>query len=102
MKIIARVARKDLNSQFIHVMVQGVNKEYIFKNKEYIESYLNIVNENIIKYELTIIAYCIMNNYANFLVYTEDIEQLGKFMLKVNLLYSNLYNQIEKKMWSYI
>ena len=96
-KIIARVARKDLNSQFIHVMVQGVNKEYIFKNRDYVESYLNIINENKIKFELTIIAYCVMNNHAHFLIYTKDIEQLGKFMHKVNLLYSNLYNQRENR-----
>ena len=96
-KIIARVARKDLNSQFIHVMVQGVNKEYIFKNRDYVESYLNIINENKIKFELTIIAYCVMSNHAYFLIYTKDIEQLGKFMHKVNLLYSNLYNQRENR-----
>ena len=34
-----RQARKDLGTSFIHVMVQGVNKEYIFYKEEYIEKY---------------------------------------------------------------
>ena len=37
-----RQARKDLDTPFIHVMIQGVNKEYIFYKKEYIEKYLEI------------------------------------------------------------
>ena len=37
-----RIARKDLETPFLHVMVQGVNKEYIFYKDEYIEKYLEI------------------------------------------------------------
>ena len=38
-----RIARKDLGSPFFHVMVQGVNKEYIFFYNDYIERYLEII-----------------------------------------------------------
>ena len=37
-----RTARKNLNTPFLHVMVQGVNKEYIFYNDEYKKEYLRI------------------------------------------------------------
>ncbi|HCC04049.1 MAG TPA: hypothetical protein DEP51_04240 [Clostridiales bacterium] len=92
-----RIARKDLNTSFLHVMVQGVNKEYIFNNTKYIEQYLRLIRENKANYELTIIAYCIMNNHAHFLVYTEDINSFGKFMQKINLLYAQMYNKREKR-----
>ena len=92
-----RIARKDLNTSFLHVMVQGVNKEYIFNNTKYIEQYLRLIRENKANYELTIIAYCIMNNHAHFLVYTEDINSFGKFMQKINLLYAQMYNKKEKR-----
>ena len=75
-----RIARKDLNTPFIHVMVQGINKEYIFESKANIETYLTIINKNIINYKLTIVAYCIMNNHAHFLMHIGDIQELGKFM----------------------
>lgn len=92
-----RVARKDLNSPFLHVMVQGVNKEYIFKKDSYIKEYLKIINELKQNYNFTFIAYCIMNNHAHFLIYVEDINEFGKFMQKVNLKYSNMYNKKENR-----
>lgn len=92
-----RIARKDLNTSFLHVMVQGVNKEYIFNNTKYIEQYLRLIRENKAKYEFTIIAYCIMNNHAHFLVYTEDINSFGKFMQRINFLYAQMYNKKEKR-----
>ena len=88
-----RLARKDLNTCFLHVMVQGVNKEYIFNNDESIEKYLSIINKNKEDYDFTIIAYCIMNNHAHFLIYTENIENFGKFMQKTNLQYATMYNR---------
>lgn len=83
-----RQARKDLNTPFIHVMIQGVNKEYIFYKKEYIEKYMEIMKKNQKDYDFIIIAYCMMNNHAHFLVYTEDIEEFGRFMQKTNLIYA--------------
>ena len=83
-----RIARKDVKSPFLHIMVQGINKEYIFYKEEYIKYYLKIIKSNIKYYNCTIIAYCIMNNHAHFLIYTKDVGKLGKFMQKVNLKYA--------------
>lgn len=74
-------------------MAQGINKEYIFKTRKYIETYLRILKKYNIEYEITIIAYCVMNNHVHLLVYAEKIEELGKFMHKVNLVYSQFYNK---------
>ena len=38
-----RIARRDLNTAFLHVMVQGVNKEYIFYKDEYINKKIDTV-----------------------------------------------------------
>lgn len=72
-------------------MLQGVNKEYIFKNKEYIESYLNIVNENIIKYELTIIAY--------FNIPQREMENLKKVIFEkiISQKCEKMFNHISQK-----
>ena len=40
-----RIARKDLKTPFLHVMVQGINKEYIFNEEKYIKMYLNILQK---------------------------------------------------------
>ena len=57
-------------------MLQGVNKEYIFNSDEYIEKFLDIFNKIKINYNFTVIAYCIMNNHAHFLIYSEDIKEV--------------------------
>ncbi len=94
---IPRIARKNLDTPFIHVMVQGVNKEFIFYKNKYIEKYLSIIEANKEKYDFTILAYCVMNNHAHFLVYTEGINDFGKFMHKINLLYAQMYNKEENR-----
>ena len=78
-------------------MVQGVNKEYVFNTKEYIKKYLEIINENRREYDFEIIAYCIMNNHAHFLIYTRNRNDFGKFMHRVNLLYAQMYNKKENR-----
>ena len=88
-----RLARKNLNTPFLHIMIQGVNKEYIFNENKYIEKYLEIIDKEKENYNFTILAYCIMNNHAHFLVYVEDIKNFGKFMQKLNLIYAQMYNK---------
>ena len=39
---ISRQVRKNLNTSFFHVMIQGINKESIFKTENYIRRYLKI------------------------------------------------------------
>ena len=93
----ARQARKNIDTPFLHIMVQGVNKEYIFYKEEYIEKYLEIIDKKIKDYSFEFIAYCIMSNHAHFLVYSKDISEFGKFMQRVNLIYSQMYNRNEDR-----
>ena len=76
-------------------MVQGINKEYIFKNEVYMSLYKRFMKEKLSGSNITILAYCIMNNHAHLLVYTEKIQYLGKFMQRLNTTYSNYYNKME-------
>ncbi len=93
----ARKARKDLGTPFIHVMVQGINKEYIFYKDEYIVAYMKMIDKNKKNCKFDILAYCIMNNHAHFLIYVEDIKEFGMFMHKTNLMYAQMYNAKEER-----
>ncbi|MBO5349262.1 MAG: transposase [Clostridia bacterium] len=93
-----RVARKDINSKYIHVIVQGINKEKIFEKDIYVRKYLKqIKSKNIECDNIKILAYCIMNNHAHFLIFAQEIKELSKFMQKVNCSYSNFYNKINNR-----
>ena len=87
----ARTPRKNMkDSSFFHIMVQGINKEYIFntelnKNKYYDLLYKN--NEGI-----DIISYCIMDNHAHILIHANNIQHIENWMKKVNISYARYYN----------
>lgn len=89
----SRLARSSFQTHFFHVIVQGINKDFIFSKKYYIETYLDLIHKYIHVFPITILSYCIMNNHAHLLVYVNDIHDLGKFMHKINLVYSQFYNK---------
>lgn len=92
-----RIARKDLGTSFFHVIVQGINKEYIFYKEEYIKKYLKLLNKYKEDFDIQILAYCIMNNHAHLLIYAENCEEMSSFMHKVNCLYAHYYNKKEQR-----
>ena len=92
-----RLSRNKSKTNFHHVMVQGINKEYIFKDEEHIIAYKNIILNKLKDSNITILAYCIMNNHAHFLIHNESSENLSKFMQKINTSYSHFYNTKHKR-----
>lgn len=92
-----RKARKNLIGRFYHIMVQGLNKEYIFEEKCNKERYKKILKEKIDGKNIEIIAYCIMGNHAHMLVYTENIKEMSNLMQKVNTQYAIYYNKLKNR-----
>ena len=88
-----RSARREVYSKFFHIMIQGIDKEYIFQRDIEIRTYLKYLKEKIKDKNLQIIAYCIMNNHAHFLIYTEDIKEISKLMSQINTKYAMFYNK---------
>ena len=90
-----RISRKCYSTSFFHVIVQGLNREYIFKNDRYIKMYLKLLNKYKKDVEIEIIAYCVMSNHAHMILYTEKIDEMSKFMKKLNTRYAKYYNYME-------
>lgn len=92
-----RIARKDMNTSFFHVIVQGVNREFIFTKDKYKEKYLKLLKETKEQYLIDIISHAIMYNHAHLLLHTENINELSNFMKKVNEDYGRYYNYMENR-----
>lgn len=88
-----RVARKYLNTNFFHVIMQGINKEYIFDEEKYKKKYQNLLFEYLEKYEVNLLSYCIMSNHVHLIMYTEDNTEMSKYMHDVNTTFSKYYNE---------
>ena len=88
----ARTSRNHMkNSSFFHIMVQGINQEYIFNPSKDKNEYLKLIHSNNIGVQ--IIGYCIMDNHAHMLVQTEDVQNIGIWMRKTNTSYAIYYNK---------
>ena len=88
-----RIARTKLNSNYLHIMVQGLNKEYIFNEEKEIQTYLYMLASDSKNFMLKIVAYCVMNNHVHLLIYSPKIEEISKLMSKVNTKYAKYYNK---------
>lgn len=93
----SRIARKKYNASFFHIMVQGLNKEYILNKEIYMKVYKNLLRKKSEKYEINIIAYCIMSNHVHILIQVDKIEEMSKFMHSVDTEYAKFYNEQEKR-----
>ena len=92
-----REARNKINGKFYHVMSQGINREEIFHKEEYKKIYIKLIFEYAKKYNIKIIAYCIMTNHAHLLLEISNTEEMSKFMKLVNMKFAMLYNHIESR-----
>ena len=89
-----RISRNSMTSKYIHVITQGIKKEHIFQKNEYKKEYRNLLNKIVEKCNFTkILAYCIMDNHAHLLIYTDEIDELSKIMSRVNTSYGIFYNK---------
>lgn len=89
-----RISRNNITSKYIHVIVQGIKKEYIFQENEYKQEYIKLLDKIVKEFAITkILAYCIMDNHAHLLIYTDEIEELSKIMSRVNTSYAIFYNK---------
>lgn len=93
----SRVPRNYYSANFFHVIVQGIKKEYIFCEEKYIKKYIDNLFKYKSRYNITIIAYCIMNNHAHLLLYCNDILNISGFMKSVNTSYALFYNKLQNR-----
>jgi len=93
----SRKARENFENIYCHIMVQGLNKSYIFNKKNYKIKYIEYLNQYYKDYNISIISYCIMDNHAHLLLYSYNMKQISLFMHKVNCIFGILYNKSEKR-----
>lgn len=88
-----RFSRGSINTKYFHVMTQGINKSYIFDKPVDIKYYIKIMYELKEEHNLKIVAYCVMNNHTHMLIRVDKIEELSKYMQRLNSKYAHYYNK---------
>ena len=88
-----RLSRISSEGNFFHIMSQGINKNFIFKEETEIKKYIYIMYDLKEEYHIEIIAYCIMSNHAHLLLKIKSIEELSSYMHKLNARFAQYYNK---------
>ena len=88
-----RLPRKMVETQYFHVMVQGLNRENIFEREASKGFYLKSLNEKKSEADIKLLAYCLMDNHAHMLVWAKTAEDLGTYFRKVNAEFAQVYNK---------
>lgn len=88
----SRIPRNYHETNYFHVLTQGINKSYIFRKSTDINYYINIMYSLSKNLDIKIIAYCIMNNHTHMLVKVKNIHQLSEYMKCLNSRYAKYYN----------
>ena len=92
-----RLNRKYYISSFLHIMVQGINKEDIFRIDFYKNLYIKLINTMQKDFDIDVLAYTVMSNHAHILLYSNNIEDVSKFIGRVNQKFAQIYNKNEIK-----
>ena len=91
--IMPRKARKLLETNHFHVMVQGINKNKIFNTDEKARKYIKFLYKFSKEYNINIITYCVMINHCHIILNCEKVYDMSEFMKKVNINYAIYYNK---------
>lgn len=92
-----KLNRKYYSSSFLHIMVQGINKEEIFKNDIYKSLYRKLLKQSSKEYNVKLLAYTIMDNHTHILIFYNDIKNVSKFMYQINKTFAQIYNKYEER-----
>ncbi len=88
-----RLSRKSIETPFLHVMTQGIEKRFIFNDPKDIAVYINLMYKFKNEYDINIVSYCIMNNHSHMLLEIKNLDKLSSYIHRLNGTYGEYYNK---------
>ncbi len=76
-----------------HVIQRGNNREEVFFDAKDRKKYLALLKKYSVKWESTIISYCLMSNHIHLLTKPKSDESLYKMMQGLTLCYTQYFNR---------
>ncbi len=81
-------------SGFYHVVQKGAGGQLLFSSDRDRQKYLLIMQDELEKFDCTLIAWCLMSNHTHLLVRAER-DELSRFMGLIGMRYSRHFNHVE-------
>ena len=74
-----------------HIILRSVNQHIIFEEDSDYQKFLYIMSDSKVKYDITIYAYCLMDNHVHILIYSPP-EKLSIFFQSLETKFARWYN----------
>ncbi len=86
--------RKNLEgTEYVHITTHGIAEEYIYEEINEKKEIRKLILENQEKFNINVIAYCIMDNHLHLLIKFKETKDLSKYMHQINTSYAIYYNK---------
>jgi putative transposase len=91
--MMARNPRFTINNGVYHIMVRGNNRSTIFHDYSDYNKYIELINENRIKYEFELYHYVLMENHVHMIMMVTDHKDLCSIMKRIGVCYTAYYRK---------
>ncbi len=89
-----RFARRSLEGiEYVHVTTHGIAEEYIYEKTEEKKEIRKLILENQKKFNINVIAHCIMDNHFHLIIKFKETKDLSNYMHQINTSYAIYYNK---------
>ena len=88
----ARAARQLSESGYMHLIVRGIGRQVLFEDRADRECYLSLLRRFGAETEVSVCAYCLMDNHVHLLVY-DPKGQTPLLMKKLGVRYAQHFNR---------
>lgn len=88
-----RIARAVAEGNPHHIVQRGNNREDVFTDPKDREQYLMLLKKYSDKWQVPVLAYCLMSNHTHLLVRPATEQALYKMMQGLTLCYTQYYNR---------
>lgn len=88
-----RMPRKTTSVGYMHVICRGIGKQVLFEEEMDYKYFLKLLRRFSEECNVTLVAYCLMENHVHLLVNDLHSNNISKFMQKIGVTYSGYYNR---------
>lgn len=92
-----RIARSNLfaGCNHFHILTEGLSQLEIFGAPNMKNFYLATLEEKSKEMNVSILAYCVMDNHSHLVITADDTSNIPEFMRRLNTVYAKFYNRIK-------
>ncbi len=88
-----RTARALVDGGYYHIITRGIDRRKLFRYRQDYEVFLGITKKYLIKFNVSLLHYCLMSNHIHFLMKADEAKMLPKCMQGILQVYASYFRK---------